>query len=144
MSIAPRAAYREAMHRATTGAAVAAFLLVLAEQPELPSGAPMLAGDGIIRRFVVRVDALARGARDDCPAAIAAIADVDTRAAATLYARMYPLLQQAYEQQSPGRGYFNDRLVEAIDRLIGEEPCAPPARDKLREMRKVVALRAPG
>jgi hypothetical protein len=43
---------------------------------------------------------------------------VDARAAVAAYQRLYPLLQQAYEELGyPGR-YFNDRLAEAIDDLL--------------------------
>lgn len=105
--------------------------------------APMLAGDGLIARFVAHVDEVARGASAGCPALLERIAGLDSKAAAALYARMYPLLQQAYRERSPDSGYFNDRLVEAIDRLL-ENDAAPPAAAKLREIRKLLALRAPG
>ena len=43
---------------------------------------------------------------------------VDARKAVALYARLYPLFQQAYEDIGfPGR-YFNDRLVAVIDHLL--------------------------
>lgn len=43
---------------------------------------------------------------------------VDTRKAVGLYRRLYPLLQQAYEDMGyPGK-YFNDRVVEVIDHLL--------------------------
>lgn len=46
------------------------------------------------------------------------IESVDLRRAVAWYARLYPQLQQAYEQLGfPGR-HFNDRLVEVIDRLL--------------------------
>ena len=46
------------------------------------------------------------------------VESVDTAAAVQLYRRMYPLLQQAYEDLGfPGR-YFNDRLVAVIDLLL--------------------------
>jgi hypothetical protein len=107
--------------------------------------APMLAGQDIIRRFVAHVDELAQGEAERFPEGLAALADVDTKAAAMLYSRMYPLLQQAYEERSPRRGYFNDRVVEAIDRLLGsDEAQAAHTREKLREMRRLIALRAPG
>jgi DUF3014 family protein len=42
----------------------------------------------------------------------------DVKALAVVYARLYPLFQQAYEDLGyPGR-YFNDRLVEVIDHLL--------------------------
>ena len=47
------------------------------------------------------------------------------RSAAALYAKFYPLFQQAYEELGyPGR-YFNDRLVAVIDHLLqAPEPAA--------------------
>lgn len=52
--------------------------------------------------------------------------DVDTVMA--LYRRVYPLMQQAYEELGyPGR-HFNDRVVEVIDHLLAApEPSEPPA-----------------
>jgi hypothetical protein len=57
---------------------------------------------------------------------------VSIERAVDLYARMYPLLQQAYE----GLGYpnrsFNDRLLEVIDLLLATpEPAAPVRLDQL-------------
>jgi hypothetical protein len=43
---------------------------------------------------------------------------VDTQQAAALYFRLYPLLQQAYENLGYPSAYFNDRLVEVIDHLL--------------------------
>ena len=107
--------------------------------------APMLVPGGIIRRFVGRVDEVARGTRGACPRALAAIADIDAKAAATLYSRMYPLLQQAYDERSPKEGYFNDRLVEAIDHLLADNTdAAAPVHAKLREMRALLAMTPPG
>ncbi|MFZ3117519.1 MAG: DUF3014 domain-containing protein, partial [Variovorax sp.] len=53
---------------------------------------------------------------------------VDAERAASLYARFYPLFQQAYEELGyPGR-YFNDRLVAVIDHLLdAPEPTGPVA-----------------
>lgn len=46
------------------------------------------------------------------------VESVDPHRAAVLYAQLYPLFQQAYEELGyPGR-YFNDRLVEVIDHLL--------------------------
>jgi DUF3014 family protein len=49
---------------------------------------------------------------------------VDVGRAVSLYKRMYPLLQQAYEELGFPKRYFNDRLVEVIDVLL-----ATPAAD---------------
>ena len=43
---------------------------------------------------------------------------VDMHGAASVYWRLYPLLQQAYEQLGVHKGYFNDRVVEIIDHLL--------------------------
>jgi hypothetical protein len=44
--------------------------------------------------------------------------NVDMSALAAAYTRLYPVLQQAYEELGyPGR-YFNDRLVQVIDQLL--------------------------
>jgi Protein of unknown function (DUF3014) len=46
------------------------------------------------------------------------VSSVDPKALATLYFRLYPLFQQAYENLGyPGK-YFNDRLVLAIDSML--------------------------
>ncbi|MCW5653492.1 MAG: DUF3014 domain-containing protein [Hydrogenophaga sp.] len=56
------------------------------------------------------------------------VESVDSDRAVALYRRLYPLLQQAYEDLGfPGR-YFNDRLVQVLDHLIATPvPDAPPA-----------------
>lgn len=52
---------------------------------------------------------------------------IDSKRAAALYARMYPQLQKAYEENGyPGR-YFNDRVVEVIDHLLATPEPAPGA-----------------
>jgi Protein of unknown function (DUF3014) len=43
---------------------------------------------------------------------------LDARRAVTLYIRLYPLFQRAYEELGYPKGYFNDRLIEAIDDLL--------------------------
>jgi hypothetical protein len=112
--------------------------------------------DGIVRRFVATVDNLAReqapasawpvqptkqrfitegqGERQAIAAnnaarynAIVLFAEsVDPGKAAKVYARLYPLFQQAYEELGyPGR-YFNDRLIAVIDHLLqAPEPQGP-------------------
>lgn len=47
-----------------------------------------------------------------------AFAAVDARALVALYVRFYPLFQQAYGELGYPNGYFNDRLVEAIDNAL--------------------------
>ena len=54
---------------------------------------------------------------------------VDTTKLVELYRRNYPLFQQAYVELGYPNGYFNDRLVEAIDDLLAAPD--PPARIEL-------------
>jgi hypothetical protein len=61
---------------------------------------------------------------------VAALEAVDTAAAAQAYRRLYPVLQQAYEDIGyPGK-YFNDRLVAVIDLLLATPE--PPGALRLR------------
>lgn len=46
------------------------------------------------------------------------VESVDTAQAVRLYARLYPLFQQAYEELGFPDRYFNDRLVSVIDLLL--------------------------
>ena len=58
------------------------------------------------------------------------IESVDTRKAVKVYFRLYPLLQQAYEELGyPGK-YFNDRVVEVIDQLLATPTVTTPLRVK--------------
>lgn len=60
---------------------------------------------------------------------------VDAERAARVYARLYPLFQQAYEELGyPGR-YFNDRLVAVIDHLLAAPEPAGPIAVRLTEVR---------
>ena len=43
---------------------------------------------------------------------------IDVERAAALYRRIYPLLQQAWQDIGYPKGYFNDRLFEVIDLLL--------------------------
>lgn len=71
------------------------------------------------------------------------VAALDADRVATLYERMYPDLQAAYEEQGyPGR-YFNDRVVEVIDLLLATpEPSGPPEVERIES--KVAAAPAGG
>jgi len=52
---------------------------------------------------------------------------VDPASAASAYRRLYPLFQRAYRELGYPSGYFNDRLVEAIDDLLETPtPAAAP------------------
>ena len=59
---------------------------------------------------------------------VAVATSVDAQRVVGLYRRIYPLLQQAYEDLGyPGK-YFNDRVVDVIDDLLRTpEPTAPVA-----------------
>lgn len=48
-----------------------------------------------------------------------------------LYARLYPLFQQAYEELGYPRRYFNDRLVAVLDQLLQAPEPAGPLQVKL-------------
>lgn len=53
---------------------------------------------------------------------------VDVRQAVALYVRLYPLLQQAYEDIGFPKAHFNDRLIQVIDLLLASpEPAGPVA-----------------
>ncbi|MBS0432382.1 MAG: DUF3014 domain-containing protein [Proteobacteria bacterium] len=53
---------------------------------------------------------------------------VDTRALVGWYVHWYPLFQQAYQELGYPNGYFNDRLIAAIDDMLAApEPRSPPA-----------------
>lgn len=60
---------------------------------------------------------------------------VDTARAVALYAKLYPLFQQAYEELGyPGK-YFNDRLVAVLDHLLKTPEPTGPVRVKLTEVK---------
>ncbi|MDP1740858.1 DUF3014 domain-containing protein [Polaromonas sp.] len=63
------------------------------------------------------------------------VESVDNAAAVRLYARLYPLFQQAYEELGfPGR-YFNDRLVAVIDLLLSTPVQSGPLEVALVEVK---------
>lgn len=53
---------------------------------------------------------------------------VDSRTLVTWYVHWYPLFQQAYRQLGYPRGYFNDRLLQAIDNLLAAPNAQPPVQ----------------
>lgn len=68
---------------------------------------------------------------------------VDSAAGARMYARLYPLFQQAYEELGyPGR-YFNDRLIAAIDHLLVAPEATEPLVIRLVEVRGEVPSERP-
>ena len=64
-------------------------------------------------------------------AALAFAEAVPLDAAVALYARLYPLFQQAYEELGFPRRYFNDRLVAVLDHLLQAPEPRGPVRVKL-------------
>lgn len=52
---------------------------------------------------------------------------VDPQALVGWYVHAYPLFQQAYRQLGYPRGYFNDRLIVAIDDMLAAPQPQPPA-----------------
>jgi hypothetical protein len=140
-----------------------------------------LAPDNLIRRIVVTVDNLPRQkvamdkraagpvpghfevSGDELQATVAPsnaaryqplvaiVRKLDMHAVGEVYFRFYPLFQSAYEDLGYPTGYFNDRLVAAIDDLLAA-PQPPDAialvrpnvmysaaiKSKLRELRAVV------
>jgi hypothetical protein len=59
---------------------------------------------------------------------VAAVEAVDVARAAAIYARLYPLFQQAYEELGYPKRNFNDRLVQVIDHLLLTPELAGPIR----------------
>jgi hypothetical protein len=60
---------------------------------------------------------------------------VDVGRAVDLYVRMYPLLQQAYQDLGYPKGYFNDRLVAVIDLLLATPEVSYPVKLQLTEVK---------
>jgi hypothetical protein len=116
--------------------------------------------DGIIRRFVATVDNLgtdnatasmwpvnptggsletegkdggtvisAKNA-DRYAAFVRLVAGIDTPRAVSLYRRLYPLFQTAYQDLGYPNRYFNDRVVEVIDNLLATPMPAEPIKVK--------------
>lgn len=54
------------------------------------------------------------------------VAQVDAGKAVAWYVRYYPLFQQAYRELGYPRGYFNDRLVMAIDNMLATPQVSGP------------------
>ncbi|WP_076997715.1 DUF3014 domain-containing protein [Variovorax sp. KK3] len=145
----------------------------LAELVGSKAVASMLQTDGFVRRFVATVDNLPREqaaarmwpvqrtpGRFDARAGAGGQAigpdngarytplvllaeSVSAPKAAALYQRLYPLFQQAYEEQGyPGK-HFNDRLVAVIDHLLQAPEPAGPVAVKLVEIRGEVPSERP-
>ncbi len=52
----------------------------------------------------------------------------DTRQMVAVYVKLYPLFQEAYQTLGYPDGYFNDRLIEVIDHLLGTPIVKGPIR----------------
>ena len=85
---------------------------------------------------------------------VALVEALDARACVELYVRFYPLFQKSYNELGDPRGYFNDRVVAAIDDMLAapepQEPIAlarpkvlyefaDPALESLSAGRKILA-----
>ncbi len=57
---------------------------------------------------------------------VTALESLDTHKMAGIYAYLYPLFQQAYRELGYPNGYFNDRLVEAIDVMLSTPDVPEP------------------
>jgi Protein of unknown function (DUF3014) len=57
---------------------------------------------------------------------VAVVRNLDVAALTKVYVRFYPLLQHTYENLGYPKGYFNDRLVEAIDVLLATPQLTGP------------------
>lgn len=55
--------------------------------------------------------------------------------AVDLYLRLYPLLQQAYEDLGYPKRYFNDRLIAVMDQLLATPDAAYPLKVQLTEVK---------
>lgn len=86
-----------------------------------PGGAFLVDGDG-----EARVIGAANPAR--YAAHLRLLDAVDSRQAAALYLRFYPLLQQAYRDLGYPQGNFNDRLVFVIDHLLATPEIEGPIK----------------
>jgi hypothetical protein len=56
------------------------------------------------------------------------VESIDTERFVSLYVRVYPLFQQAYEELGYPSAYFNDRLVDVIDHLLEAPDIDEPVR----------------
>ncbi|MEP6875114.1 MAG: DUF3014 domain-containing protein [Burkholderiales bacterium] len=68
---------------------------------------------------------------------------VDIGRAVDLYVRMYPMLQQAYRDLGYPKGYFNDRFIEVIDKLLATPDAAERVKLTLTEVKGPIASERP-
>ena len=68
---------------------------------------------------------------------------VSVERAVELYVRMYPLLQQSYEELGYPKGYFNDRLLQVIDQLLATPQVEYPVPVQLTEVKGPIPSEQP-
>jgi hypothetical protein len=71
------------------------------------------------------------------------VESVDATNAAAMYAKFYPLFQQAYEELGYPNRYFNDRLVAVIDHLLQAPEPSGPVQVTLTEVRGEMSSQRP-
>lgn len=71
------------------------------------------------------------------------VESIDPARAAALYARLYPLFQEAFEELGYPNRYFNDRLVAVLDHLLKTPEPAGPIQVKLTEVKGEMPLENP-
>ena len=68
---------------------------------------------------------------------------VDIGRAVDLYVRMYPMLQQAYQDLGYPKRYFNDRFIEVIDKLLSTPDASDPVKVTLTEVKGPIPSERP-
>ena len=136
----------------------AAMLAALQTLWQGPGIAPFLESRSLVRNIVATVDNLPRrtlplnrrplrptsGAFATAPAAngpvisdanalryapyVRLLESADPNKLVALYARHYPLFEEAYRELGYPQGHFNDRLVEAIDVMLATPQVSTPIR----------------
>lgn len=139
-------------------ASAAAAAAALAALPGAHGLADLLIARGLIPHIVATVDALPRhtigasilplrtppgafavddtsgvpqmGAANDAryDAYVAVAQAIDSRTLVTWYVHWYPLFQQAYRELGFPQGYFNDRLIAAIDDMLAAPDAQGPVQ----------------
>jgi hypothetical protein len=71
-----------------------------------------------------------------------AVQAIDAHAMVDLYVRLYPLFQRAHEELGYPHGYFNDRVIEAIDDLLDAPEVKGPL--KLTQPKVLLEFADPG
>lgn len=94
---------------------------------EGPAGAAVIAADNSMRYtpFVLLVET------------------VDISRAVDFYVLLYPMLQQAYQDLGFPKRYFNDRLIEVIDKLLSTPNANDPVKVTLTEVKGPIPSERP-